>query len=110
MLYTFTGGPDGGAPLAGVIRDLSGNLYGTASNGGTAGCSLGCGVVYKVDTGGQETVLYSFSGGADGANPYAGLAADSAGNLYGTTPWGGKGGADGVISSGTGVVYRVRLK
>jgi uncharacterized repeat protein (TIGR03803 family) len=110
VLYTFTGGPDGGAPLAGVIRDLSGNLYGTASNGGTAGCSLGCGVVYKVDTGGQETVLYSFSGGADGANPYAGLAADSAGNLYGTTPWGGKGGADGVISSGTGVVYRVRLK
>ena len=47
------------------------------------------GVVYKLDRGGHETVLYTFGGGADGGNPYAGVIPDSAGNLYGTTYGGG---------------------
>jgi len=85
VLYTFTGGADGGSPQAGVIRDSAGNLYGTAPNGGTAGAGL----VYMLDTSGHETVLYNFTGGADGGNPIAGVVRDSSGNLYGTTSTGG---------------------
>ena len=59
----------------------------------------GEGVVYKVDTTGQETVLYTFTGGADGADPYAGVIRDSAGNLYGTTFEGG--------TANAGVVYKL---
>ena len=74
-----------GVKWALIIRDSSGNLYGTTNNGGTADE----GVVFKVDTAGQETVLYNFTGGADGGDPYAGVIRDSAGNLYGTTFYGG---------------------
>ena len=95
VLYTFTGGADGGGPYAGVIRDSAGNLYGTTINGGTAGA----GVVYKLDTTGQETVLYTFTGGADGSYPFAGVIRDSAGNLYGTT--------HGGFMAGAGVVYKL---
>jgi uncharacterized repeat protein (TIGR03803 family) len=91
VLHTFTGGADGGIPNAGVIRDWAGNLYGTTGSGGTANA----GVVYKVDPGGHETVLYSFMGGADGAGPSGSLAVDSAGNLYGTA--GGGTGNSGVV-------------
>jgi uncharacterized repeat protein (TIGR03803 family) len=88
LLYTFTGGADGGNPLGGVIRDSAGNLYGTASVGPESGqgpCLFGCGVVFKLDATGHETVLHSFTGGADGGMPIAGVIRDSAGNLYGTT-------------------------
>jgi uncharacterized repeat protein (TIGR03803 family) len=85
VLYTFTGGADESFP-AGVIRDSAGNLYGTTQQGGTGYA----GVVYKLDTAGDETVLYSFTGGADGGNPNASVIRDSAGNLYGTTSYGGK--------------------
>src|SRR5208283_4382181 len=85
VLYTFTGGNDGGNPSAGVIRDSAGNLYGTTSGGGASGA----GVVFKVDRSGHETVLYSFTGGADGGSPGAGVIRDPAGNLYGTTAIGG---------------------
>ncbi len=98
VLYTFTGGADGGYPEVGLIRDGAGNLYGTASGG-----QYGYGVVFKVDTAGSETVLYSFTGGSDGGIPYSGLVADSAGNLYGTTFQGGI----GFASSGYGVVYKL---
>jgi len=93
--YSFTGGADGSGPNSRVIRDSAGNLYGTTFTGGTAGA----GVVYKVDATGKETVLYSFTGGSEGSNPYAGVIRDSAGNLYGTTWFGGIGNA--------GVVYKV---
>jgi uncharacterized repeat protein (TIGR03803 family) len=67
VLHRFTGGADGGEPYAGVIRDSKGNLYGTTLAGGGTGCNgYGCGVIFKVSTTGKETVLYSFSGGADG--------------------------------------------
>jgi uncharacterized repeat protein (TIGR03803 family) len=85
VLYSFTGGADGGNPYAGVVADSSGNLYGTAYNGG----ANGYGTVYKLTPAGQETVLHSFTGGADGGNPYAGLIMDSSGNLYGTAVIGG---------------------
>src|ERR1039458_1706728 len=89
VLYTFTGGPDGGSPYGGVIGDSAGNLYGTAYDGGITTGYYGAGVVFKVDSAGKETVLYSFTGGAVGSNPYAGVIRDSAGDLYGTTLWGG---------------------
>jgi uncharacterized repeat protein (TIGR03803 family) len=95
VLYSFTGGADGANPVAGVIRDSAGNLYGTTLSGGAANF----GAVYKVDSVGNETVLYSFTGGADGANPYAGVISDAAGNLYGTTFFGGP--------SNAGVVYKL---
>jgi uncharacterized repeat protein (TIGR03803 family) len=95
VLYSFTGGADGGNPYAGVISDLSGNLYGTTQLGGVTGA----GVVYKLDTAGNETALYSFTGGSDGGNPYAGVILDAAGNLYGTTHEGG--------ALDWGVVYKV---
>ncbi|MGC9948411.1 MAG: choice-of-anchor tandem repeat GloVer-containing protein [Bryobacteraceae bacterium] len=95
MLYGFTGGADGSNPMAGVVRDPAGNLYGTTQYGG----ATGAGVVYKLDPAGRETVLHSFTGSPDGAYPTAGVIRDSAGNLYGATPWGG--------ASGGGVVYKV---
>jgi len=74
VLYSFTGGADGGNPTASLIRDSSGNLYGTAGYGGTTTgtteCPEGCGVVFKLSEAGEETVLHSFTGGADGANPF----------------------------------------
>src|SRR5262249_19934486 len=88
MLHNFTGGGDGAAPEAGLVRDSGGNLYGTTSSGG----AFGRGVVFKLDTTGKETVLHRFTGGADGANPNfgdPGLLRDAAGNLYGTTGAGG---------------------
>jgi len=87
VLYSFTGtGGDGAGPTAGLVRDAQGNLYGTTGGGG----ANGWGTVFKVDTTGKETVLYSFTGtGGDGAYPYAGLVRDAQGNLYGTTPGGG---------------------
>jgi uncharacterized repeat protein (TIGR03803 family) len=97
VLYSFTGGADGGGPYAGVIRDSAGNLYGTTYYGGTANL----GVVYKLDPAGHETVLYSFTSGAGGATPYAGVIRDSAGNLYGTTYSGG--------AASAGVVYKLDM-
>lgn len=91
-LHTFTGGSDGGSSQSNsLIIDAQGNLYGTTEDGGNAGCynSYGCGVVFKMSTFGEETVLYTFTGGADGANPWAGVKLDTAGNLYGTTENGG---------------------
>src|SRR5260370_416912 len=63
VLHSFANPPKGATPYAGVIRDSAGNLYGTTYAGGTAGL----GVVYKLDASGHETVLYSFTGGADGS-------------------------------------------
>lgn len=96
-LYTFTGGADGGYPLGGLVFDSEGNLYGATNGGGT---SSGAGVVFKVDASGHETVLYTFTGGEDGAYPgWGSLARDSAGNLYGTTSSGG--------AAQAGVVFKV---
>jgi uncharacterized repeat protein (TIGR03803 family) len=95
VLYTFSGGADGGTPYAGLMHDAACNLYGTAQSGGAANA----GVVYKLDQAGQYSVLYTFTGGSDGAGPDAGVISDTAGNLYGTTFSGG--------TSGQGVVYKL---
>ncbi len=95
VLYSFTGSPDGQAPYGGLVRDAKGNMYGTTNFGGTGtyGCSEflgGLGTVYRITPDGREKILHSFTGNPDGCYPYAGLIIDAAGNLYGTTGFGGK--------------------
>ena len=89
-VYTFTGKADGACPGGALTSDSAGNLYGTTEFGGTGG-SGGFGVVYKIDLIGNESVLYQFTGGADGGYPASNLIQDSAGNLYGTATEGGSG-------------------
>ncbi len=99
VLHNFTGGSDGAPPTASLIRDSAGNLYGTAQYGGIATGTSGFGTVYKLDSLGTETVLYTFKGSVDGGSPYAGVLRDAAGNLYGTTALGG--------ASNYGVVFKL---
>jgi len=100
-------GADGGQPYSGVILDDAGNLYGTTSvRGNVSACGLfhGCGVVYKLDPSGKETVLHTFQGGLDGRQPQWGnLFRDRTGNLFDTTVYGGVGPYD----TGGGVVYKL---
>lgn len=90
LLHTFSGS-DGAFPAGGLLMDAAGNLYGTTVSGGGAGfCrNFGCGTVFKLDPSGNFTVLHAFVESSDGGNPTAGLIMDSAGNLYGTTGFGG---------------------
>ena len=90
VLYTFTGDTDGMGPHATLVRDSSGNLYGTTTDGGDPNCQApyGCGTVFKLDKTGKEKVLFRFTGGADGALPSA-LFRDEEDNLFGTTTYGG---------------------
>jgi uncharacterized repeat protein (TIGR03803 family) len=87
VLYSFTGGVDGGEPRSSLSEDAKGNLYGTTIAGG----AFAMGTIFKLDTTGHESVLHSFKGGSDGKFPYAGLDQDVEGNLYGTTTAGGNG-------------------
>jgi len=89
VLHTFTAlsQTDGATPYGGLLLDAAGNVYGTTSIGGNSTC--GCGTVYKLDATGAETILYSFQGGTDGAEPFGALVQDQLGNLYGTTLFGG---------------------
>jgi len=109
VLYNFTFGTDGGAPYSGVIRDRVGNLYGTTSWGGDLSCNngYGCGTVFMLDTIGKESVLYSFTGGTDGIQPYAGLVRDGGGNIYGTTEQGGVPGCGKEGGAGCGTVFKL---
>jgi uncharacterized repeat protein (TIGR03803 family) len=105
VLHSFNG-QDGLWPSAALIRDGEGNLYGVTSNGGTSEggkCRFGCGVVFKIDTSGKETLLHAFTGGVDGGNPIAPLLLDEAGDIYGVT----YGGGDSSCTGGCGVVFRL---
>jgi uncharacterized repeat protein (TIGR03803 family) len=85
-LWSFTDGHDGAYPVsAGLMQAGDGNLYGTTQAGGTNGY----GAVFRITTTGVLTPLYSFTGGNDGANPFAGLVQANDGNLYGTASTGG---------------------
>jgi len=95
VLYSFTGTPDGEHVSRNLLRDKAGNLYGVAYEGGASGF----GAVFKLDRAGKESILYSFGAGTDGEYPGSGLIADAAGNLYGTTGYGG--------ASGNGTVYKL---
>ena len=103
VLYHFSNYPDGAYPVAGLIFDAAGNLYGTTGGGGTRDVGTVFELTPKAGGGWTETVLYNFSTkGPVGAYPYAGLIFDGAGNLYGTTSEGG--------TRGVGTVFELTPK
>ena len=124
VLYTFctqSNCADGANPGGELVLDQNGNLYGTTDSGGahdSSFCHLvsyhGCGVVFKLDPAGKETVLHSFCAQpncVDGANPIAGLIFDQKGNLYGTTFLGGAYGNGYCFAGGScGVVFKLTPK
>lgn len=99
VLYSFTGGSDGGAPSGNLALDTQAGLYGTTVSGGVVPCAggfpMGCGTVFELGSIGDEEVLYAFPGGDGGvtepygAAPLAGVIRDAEGDLYGTTTYGG---------------------
>jgi uncharacterized repeat protein (TIGR03803 family) len=95
VLYSFTGKPDGEHPTSNLLMDKAGNLYGANYEGGASGF----GAIFKLSKSGKESLLYSFGSGTDGEYPGSGLIQDAAGNLYGTTGYGGK--------SGNGTVFKI---
>jgi hypothetical protein len=124
VLHAFNGAGGGAVPSLGLLADSARNLYGATVDGGNAStiCQVfeglpGCGVVYKLTpsaAGWNETVLYTFSGGSDGAIPYGAMVFDSEGNLYGTTGYGGDttsaacmGSASAENPPGCGVVFKL---
>ena len=101
VVHSFSPGPDA-SPVASLITDGQGNLYGTAQGTYTIlRCKThgGCGTVFELDPLGNETILYTFKGGTDGAMPQGALLRDRAGNLYGTTYKGG--------NADLGTVFRI---
>jgi uncharacterized repeat protein (TIGR03803 family) len=105
VLHTFRGKTDGSEPFSGLVQDSAGNLYGVTQTGGSKNCNgqfpPTCGLVFKVDPAGNETVFYGFTGGTDGKNPYGELLIDAAGNLYGNADGGETGGG------GYGVFFKL---
>ncbi len=102
VLHHFSGSTEGANPFAGLTLDSTGNLYGTTSYGGDLSCGngLGCGTVFKIDSSGNFATLYSFTGGADGQQPFVGsLLVDAAGDLIGTAIGGG--------ASGQGTIFKI---
>jgi uncharacterized repeat protein (TIGR03803 family) len=85
-LHIFQAGSDGAFPIAGVVMDGAGNIYGTTLNGG-AHCQ--CGTVFKIAADGSESIVHAFRGGSSGSGPLGALILDRKGNLYGTTSSGG---------------------
>lgn len=88
-LYSFGSANDGFEPLAGVVFDTAGNLYGTTQNGGASDYGTVFELTPNSQGGWSETILWTFADGSDGGTPLAGLTLDSAGNVYGTTSVGG---------------------
>jgi uncharacterized repeat protein (TIGR03803 family) len=116
-IYSFTGNGDGANPLAGLVVDGKGNLYGTTVTGNVDGScqgyfsTHGCGTVFELSPpasqGGSwtETTLHSFVGGSDGADPKAALISDGIGGFYGTTTEGGL--PSSLFAYGAGTIFHV---
>jgi uncharacterized repeat protein (TIGR03803 family) len=102
VLYTFSGGADGGTPSGRLTIDANGNMHGVTVHGGDSKCN--CGVVFRLDSSGNETVIHKFFGGGGGSFPQIGLL-DVGGTLYGTA--GGGGNLDCNPPGGCGVLYQI---
>src|ERR1700722_12401994 len=114
VVSTFTGAPDASHPFSALLAGANGSLYGTTELGGNLDCpfnSLGCGTVFQVNAAGAERVIYSFLGpnnNSDGATPFSALIKDAAGNLYGSTVFGGTINNDNCeANSGCGTVFEL---
>jgi uncharacterized repeat protein (TIGR03803 family) len=114
ILYAFTGGSDGAHPQASLLADSTGSLYTTVSGGANSGCggnTRGCGAAVKLtpSTGGKWTLgaLYDFPSPHDGSSSQANLISDAAGNLYGTTTYGGTGQCSLGPNGGCGTVFEL---
>lgn len=104
VIYSFAGDEDGEYADTDLVVDSAGNIYGTTVQGG----DFSTGTVFELSPSGStwtHTVLYDFTGGADGGQPYKGVTLDAQGNLYGTTVVGGSGGI--CAEDGCGVVYKL---
>ena len=101
VLYSFEGNSDGESPVAELLSDSAGNLYGTTAKGG----QNGLGTVFRLSPDEPENVLFSF-GGRSGDGPNGGPVADADGNLYGTTGLGGKKCAN-EQPRGCGIVFKL---
>src|SRR5579859_3147404 len=99
LVYSFAGNADGEYTDTELVRDSAGNLYGSSVQGGI----YGGGTVFQVTPAGVHAVLYNFTGGADGGEPYKGVTLDAQGNLYGTAVTGGGGSCEG----GCGVAFKL---
>jgi uncharacterized repeat protein (TIGR03803 family) len=102
VIYSFAGGNDGEYLDTDLVMDSAGNLYGSTVQGG----DFSSGTVFQLSPSGDgwtHTVLYSFTGGTDGAEPYKGVTLDTHGNIYGTAVAGGGGSCEG----GCGVVFKL---
>ncbi len=117
VIHNFTGGQDGAVPLAGLIMDRAGRLYGTSAAGGNVGgqCTVpnenGCGAVYQLvrhDSSWIVTPLYDFAGGPDGAVPQARVILGPDGTLFGTTTYGGGGSCSSSQGGpGCGIIFNL---
>ena len=89
ILHPFQLGPKDSPviPTGGLLMDKSGNLFGTTLSGGK--CSSGCGTIFRLDPAGKLHLLYKFTGGSDGSEPFGPLVQDAKGNLYGVARAGG---------------------
>jgi uncharacterized repeat protein (TIGR03803 family) len=106
VIYGFSGNRDGGYPDGDLVVDSAGNIYGTTVEGG----KFDSGAVFKLTPSGNswaETVLYSFTSGADGGQPYGGVTLDARGNLYGTAVIGGDFTGENCVEDGCGVVFKL---
>jgi uncharacterized repeat protein (TIGR03803 family) len=97
VVYAFTGADDGGSPYAGLVQGSDGNFYGTTYAGG----SSGAGTIFQLTPTGVLTVRYSFTGGADGAYPYAGVVMATDASLFGVASQG--------AANGQGSIFRLEL-
>jgi uncharacterized repeat protein (TIGR03803 family) len=100
VVYSFAGDDDGEYPSTELVIDANGNVYGTTVQGG----QVGGGTVFQLAPDGTHTVLYNFTAGVDGGQPYGGVTLDAQGNLYGSAVVGGSGGS---CEGGCGVAYKL---
>ena len=105
VLYSFTGGNDGGDAATSLVLDRQGNLYGTTVVGGTSACGTVFRLSPEASPPWHEAVLDNFDCHANGKNPYGGVIFDRNGKLDGTTVAGGSGGS---CSDGCGIVFQLR--